>query len=412
MAPNSTPSRPVARSHGLWRAAVSGQANLVVAVGIGRFSYTALVPALIGAGLLTAGEAGYIGAVNLVGYVVGAWFAADVGQRFGVVASLRAALVLTILSLAALAPDFGFAWIFFWRVAAGLATGLMMVLGTSLVVATAPPRYLGRVGGVVFTGPGLGIAISGVFVPLFLGFGIAEAWLGMAGLALLCSLVAWSGWPAAHRRSNPGGSPAATAVSAPGHATHAPRSAIAAHVVSFFLYGIALMPHSIFWVDFVARGLGHGIAVGGTFWVIVGAAALLGPMGYGLLAERIGFVAGLVLTNLILAVSLALPVFWTGFVALTASSVIFGSLVAGLASLMSGRCRELVPASELPRLWGIMTVAVSSGQAVGGAFQAYLFDLAGGYAPVFASGAIAQIVAALLCVPWSRGRGLKAGLSG
>lgn len=403
MPPNPMPSPP-ARPRGLWRAAVAGLANLVVAVGISRFSYTALVPALIGAGLLTAGEAGYIGAVNLVGYMVGAWFAAPVGRRFGIVASLRAALVLTVLSLVALAPDFGFAWMFGWRLAAGLATGLMMVLGTSLVVATAPPRYVGRVGGVVFIGPGLGIAISGVFVPLFLGLGIAEAWLGMAGLAVLGLLVAWSGWPAEHPRPTPGESPAAHAGSAPTTTARASRAVIAAHVASFFLFGIALMPHSIFWVDFVARGLGHGIAIGGLFWTMVGGAALLGPMAYGLLAERIGFAAGLVLTNLILAVGLALPVYWTGFGALTASSMIFGSLVAGLASLMSGRCRELVPASELPRLWGIMTVAVSGGQAVGGAFQAYLFEIADSYDPVFASGAIAQIVAALLCVPWSRRR--------
>jgi MFS family permease len=403
MPPDPTPSPP-ARPHGLWRAAVAGLANLVVAVGISRFSYTALVPALIGAGLLTAGEAGYIGAVNLVGYMVGAWFAAPIGRRFGIVASLHVTLVLTVLSLVALAPDFGVAWMFGWRLAAGLATGLMMVLGTSLVVAAAPPGYVGRVGGVVFIGPGLGIAISGVFVPLFLGLGIAEAWLGMAGLALLGSLVAWRGWPAEHPRPTPGDAPAVPIGTTPAAASHTPRAVIAAHVVSFFLFGIALMPHSIFWVDFVARGLGHGITIGGLFWAIAGGAALLGPMAYGLLAERIGFAAGLVLTNLILSVGLALPVYWTGFGALTASSVIFGSLVAGLASLMSGRCRELVPAGELPRLWGIMTVAVSAGQAVGGAFQAYLFEIADSYDPVFASGAIAQVIAALLCIPWFRGQ--------
>lgn len=403
MIPRPTPS-PSARPCGLWRAAIAGLANLVVAVGISRFSYTALVPALIGAGLLTAGEAGYIGAVNLVGYMVGAWFAAPIGRRFGIVSSLRAALVLTVLSLVALAPDFGVAWMFGWRLLAGLATGLMMVLGTSLVVAAAPPGTVGRVSGVVFIGPGLGIAISGVFVPLFLGLGIAAAWLGMAGLALLGSLVAWRGWPAEYPRPTSGQSPAATAGSTPTVAAQASRATIAAHVTSFFLFGIALMPHSIFWVDFVARGLGHGIAIGGLFWAIAGGAALLGPMAYGLLAERIGFAAGLVLTNLILALGLALPVYWTGFGALTASSVIFGSLVAGLASLMSGRCRELVPASELPRLWGFMTVAVSAGQALGGAFQAYLFEIADSYDPVFASGAIAQVIAALLCVPWPRRR--------
>jgi predicted MFS family arabinose efflux permease len=121
---------------------------------------------------------------------------------------------------------------------------------------------------------------------------------------------------------------------------------------------------------------------------------------YGLLAERIGFAAGLVLTNLVLAFGLALPAFATGYAALALSSIIFGSLVAGLASLMSGRCRELVAASDMPWVWGIMTAAVSGGQAVGGAVQAYLFERTGNYDHVFLSGAIAVAVGALLCVPW------------
>ena len=53
------------------RISIGGAAALLIGMGLGRFSYTPLVPALVESGSLTAAEAGYIGAFNLLGYLVG-----------------------------------------------------------------------------------------------------------------------------------------------------------------------------------------------------------------------------------------------------------------------------------------------------------------------------------------------------
>ena len=44
------------------RLSIGGAATLMVGMGLGRFSYTPLIPALIEAGELTAAEAGTVGA--------------------------------------------------------------------------------------------------------------------------------------------------------------------------------------------------------------------------------------------------------------------------------------------------------------------------------------------------------------
>jgi hypothetical protein len=54
------------------RLSIGGSACLFVGMGIGRFSYTPLIPALIEAADLTVAEAGYVGAFNLAGFLIGA----------------------------------------------------------------------------------------------------------------------------------------------------------------------------------------------------------------------------------------------------------------------------------------------------------------------------------------------------
>ncbi len=53
-------------------AAIPGMSALLLGTGLSRFGFTPLVPALVQAGWFSAAQAGYLGATNLAGYVVGA----------------------------------------------------------------------------------------------------------------------------------------------------------------------------------------------------------------------------------------------------------------------------------------------------------------------------------------------------
>src|SRR5258707_13305044 len=55
------------------------------------------------------------------------------------------------------------------------------------------------------------------------------------------------------------------------------------------LNALALVPHMVFLVDFVARGLGQGISAGSQYWVFYGIGATVGPLLTGHLADRAGF---------------------------------------------------------------------------------------------------------------------------
>src|SRR5690606_11010505 len=108
---------------------------------------------------------------------------------------LRAMMALATAAFFACAWPWSFWWFFVWRFAAGLAGGVLMVLAPSAVLPQVPPSVRGLVGGVIFTGVGLGIAASGTLVPFLLRFGLVQTWCGLGTLALALTALAWRGWP-------------------------------------------------------------------------------------------------------------------------------------------------------------------------------------------------------------------------
>ena len=62
---------PGVRAHA-WRTTFAALCATLVGIGLSRFAYTPLIPALIDAGCFTPGQAAYLGAANLVGYLAGA----------------------------------------------------------------------------------------------------------------------------------------------------------------------------------------------------------------------------------------------------------------------------------------------------------------------------------------------------
>jgi MFS family permease len=156
-----------------WRFATAGLCASLVGLGLARFAYTPLIPALIVA-KCSPSDVVYLGAANLAGYLTGALLARPTAAPIGAVRALRVMMVLATLSCFACSVPVSFIWFFLWRFLAGLTGGVIMVLAASLVLPHVLQTRRGIVGGVIFAGVGLGIAASGTLVPLLLHLGLQE----------------------------------------------------------------------------------------------------------------------------------------------------------------------------------------------------------------------------------------------
>ncbi len=387
------------RDIAVWRAAFSALCANLVGIGLARFAYTPLIPALISEHWFSPAQAAYLGAANLAGYLIGALFAGRIGSA-RLVPWLRAMMLVATMSFFACAWRLPFAWFFLWRSAAGAAGGALMVLAALAVLPHVPPGRRGRVGGIIFTGVGLGIAASGTLVPILMQVGLRETWIsfGLASLAL--TAAAWSGWPqAAALSGTPSPSPSPTVVASRGLG-----SAFVLLCVEYALNAVGLVPHMVFLVDYIARGLGQGLGVGGIYWTIFGLGAIAGPMLMGAIADRAGFRRMLRLSFIVQAAAVALIAITDRSAALIVSSVTVGLFVPGVVPVVLGRMHELVhDATRRQAAWSWCTTAFAIGQAGAAYGFSYLFSRMGGgaYALMFALAAAALVAAFLLDISQS-----------
>src|SRR3954451_5280973 len=368
------------------RATVAALCANLVGIGLARFGYTPLIPALIAAGWFRPSAAVYLGAANLAGYLAGALGARWLAARTGAATTLRMAMALTAASLFACAFPLGFAWFFVWRFLSGATGGVLMALAAPVVMPIVPVERRGLAGGAIFTGVGLGIAASGTLVPGLMQWGLAETWFGLGALSLALTALAWNSWPVAP--SGPLRPQARSARAAP--------PVLRALYLEYALNAMGLVPHMLFLVDFVARGLDRGLHAGAVYWVIFGAGALVGPLIGGYAGDRIGFRAALRLALVVQGLCVPLPLATTTSTALAVSSFVVGAFVPGIVAITIGRTRELIPAAPPAQAaaWGYCTTAFAIGQAVAGYVFSFIFATSGNaYAILFALAAIAFLVA-------------------
>jgi len=381
------------------RLSLSGLCATMIGNGIGRFAFIALMPALIQAGWLSKADASYLGVATLVGYVLGAAVTDFLASRFTNATLLRGSMLVCTSSFFACAIEgAGMPWFYVWRTAAGVCGAILMVLPAPVVLPRHSAAVRGRASGVVFSGIGLGAAVSGILVPLLVsGFGfvvlagVTGAWLGMGGVCLVLTLLAWRHWPAEEKVAPNGAVPAKAPL--PKDIRLTVGLILAAHGLN----AVGYLTHTMFWVDYVVRELNMPLATGGFYWALFGLGAAIGPMLTGTLADAFGLKRCLIAGFMIKAFSAVLPVLSSSAAALVVSSILMGIFTPGIVALVSAYTLDRVGAEHHRKAWGLATSSFAVAQAAGGAMMAFAATRLHSYHALFSVSA-AALLGSVICI--------------
>ena len=365
---------------------VAGALSLAVAMGIGRFAFTPMLPLMIQGGQLDVAAGGWLAAANYAGYLLGGLTAGRV--RWSAVRLSVIALLLTAALTAAMAlPSTLWLWMGL-RLAAGLCSAWAFV-GTSVwclgaLAAMGRPKW----GGSLYTGVGLGIALAGLYCLMGAASGVSAAalWLqlGLFALLLFAPVAAVLRKIDGHARLV-----VAAANARPGRGT---RGLVICYGVMGFGY---ILPATF--LPVLARSVIDDPRWFGLAWPVFGLTAALSTLVAGRLMQHGSRLQVWAASHLFMGAGVLLPSLWLNGFSVALSALLVGGtfMVATVAGIQEIRGRV---SGDPTALVSRMTTAFAIGQIAGPVVSSLLYlpaFAADGLSFALRSGAAALVLSAL-----------------
>jgi MFS family permease len=363
---------------------LAGLIALAIAMGIGRFAFTPMLPLMIRAGSADVAAGGWLAAANYAGYLLGALTTARLPlapQRVGLLA-----LALIVASTAAMGWTASLpAWLLL-RFVAGVASAWALV-STSVWCLAWLSRFERPAGpGLLYAGVGTGIALAGLYCWRAGAADVAPdaLWLQLGALALAGLVVV--------ALLMPRGTPAVTA---PAPAAAGPATAGGVSwglVISYGLLGFGYILPATF-LPVLARAVVDDPAVFGAAWPVFGAAAAASTLFASLALSKMARRHVLAGSHALMALGCLLPVLHLSALTVLLAALLVGGtfMVATMAGMQEARARSL---GDPTRALGRMTAAFAIGQMAGPMLSSLLSGSAQGFGGLFVALAIGALALA------------------
>jgi sugar phosphate permease len=410
--PMSAEDTPKRHLHYAWTMLVMGTLVVLGALGLARFGYSMVLPAMQQGLGMDSTQAGMLATANLLGYVALAAVGGALASRLGPRAVISAGLAVAGLGMLLTGLAHGFPEALVWRALTGVGSGASNVPVMGLMVGWFAAGRRGLAAGVAAAGSSVALILLGSMVPPILaaggGNGWRTCWFGFGAVALLLALL--SALLLRNRPGDLGLHPLGASLDETSTAPAAPQplrwSAVyrAPAVWHLGLVYVAFGFSYIIYMTFFVKGLvsdgGYSPQAAGSLFLLMGWCSLLCGVIWGSVSDRIGRKRGLIIVYLIQGAAFALFALWPRPVGFTLSAVLFGLTAWSIPAIMAAACADMMGTRMAPAALGFITLFFGLGQALGPAVAGIMADATGsfGSAMLLAAGvaALGAVGAALL----------------
>lgn len=349
--------------------ALAGLVSLAVAMGIGRFAFTPLLPMMLHDGVVDLPGASWLATANYIGYWLGAMACALQPWAWSRWPSLpaivhtrtiRMGLLATVLLTAGMALHWPAVWPL-WRFLAGVVSAVVFVYTSGWCLARLAAMGAPKLAGVIYVGPGLGIAVSGLAATAMVAGGLtaAQGWMASAVLALV--LTAWV-WPQLRGTVAPAAPIGATA--------GAGGSAMAVLALAYGLAGFGYIVTATF-LPVIARQTLPGSIWLDLFWPLFGVGVGMGALMTIRLPVQWDRRHLLMACYTLQAAGIMLGVWWPSLVGFALGSLLVGLPLTAITLFAMQEVRRLRPAGASAFI-GLLTAVYGLGQIAGPPWVALL----------------------------------------
>ncbi|TAM83776.1 MAG: YbfB/YjiJ family MFS transporter, partial [Candidimonas sp.] len=365
---------------------LAGFLALAVAMGIGRFAFTPILPMMQADLGVSLAQGGWLASANYLGYLLGAlsvtalsWSAARL---------LRRGLWLVVLTTAVMGVDDHWLGWLLWRLLAGVASAWVLIGTAALCIARLSAQGRQKQEGIVFAGVGVGVALAGLVCMALVVMGATanQAWLTLAvvaALGLLCARSLWTApYDATGKPGTGGGQPVSFESRRGVVSVHAPQwSGAPAQdaptpgkqplhwhlVLCYGAYGFGYILPATF-LPAQARQLVHDPWLFSLAWPVFGLTAAISTLIASRLAKRFSLPRIWAAAQAIMAVGVLLPALWPTLTSILMAACCVGSTFMIITMTGLQQAQAALGAFRAKRQMAAMTASFALGQLVGPVF--------------------------------------------
>ena len=356
---------------------------LVIAMGVGRFAYTPLLPAMQNQFGFSDEIAGSIASVNYLGYLLGALLCFKNMKADTKLWVFRICLVLSVITTA---------WMGFvsqavpWtilRLVSGMASAGIFIIGSSIVMGRLP-QSKNQLGILIYSGVGAGIALSGVVSPVLIkSFNVQVTWVGLALICLPLSLFCWF-------VMIPPGSEPKVDLNSKGTIKFKYPQLLPWLMAAYFCEGFGYIISGTFIVSFL-QGQSGFFSSGPVAWTMVGLAASVSIPVFHQLSKRLHLVHLLIIAHFMQGLGILLPVLSSHWLCVISGAILFGGTFMGITALTLSIGKTLMP-GQSQKVIGVLTAIYGVGQILGPLVSGILSENAGSFVSALAMSALVVIL--------------------
>ena len=335
--------------------ALAGLVALAVAMGIGRFAFTPILPMMQEDAGVSIATGGWLASANYLGYLAGAL--SVIWWRIAATIGIRVGLVTIGLATLAMGLEHHLAVWLALRALAGVASAWVLIYVSAWALEHLAALNRPALGNTVYAGVGTGIALAGglCLALMHIGAGSARAWIVLGVLSIVLSVAIWSVF-----RGSPGPPVAAERLADRGMVWD--RESIRL-VLCYGAFGFGYIIPATF-LPVMAKQVIHDPAVFGWSWPLFGAAAMGSTLATAMLRSLVTTRRLWIASHLVMALGVVLPVVWSGIVPIMLAALLVGGTFMVITMVGMQEARS-VGGARATGLMAALTAAFALGQIAG-----------------------------------------------
>lgn len=357
----------------LLKVLIGGICSLAIAMGIGRFSYTVILPYMQSAFHFSNSTAGFLATSNYFGYFIGALLSGKMNLANKRYFYLKLSLIISVFTTGWMGLSDSYSLWYVLRFISGVASAFIFVVASSIVLDVLSYSGKSHLSGIFYSGVGFGIVLSGMMVsPLHQHFQWNGTWIGLSLLSIVLLIFIFL-WVKEQKPLHHGHLKQSEATFQP----LPPSKWIKWLIIAYGLEGLGYIVTGTFIVSIAEQSTAFPYN-SVTVWIVAGLGAIPSCILWTTIARKLGYIRTFMLSMVLQGFGVLLPVLTENPFMLYASSFLFGATFMGISTLATTLARQMLPVNSY-KILGFLTASYAFGQMIGPSIAGILATITSSY---------------------------------